>query len=192
MALGCRQGGRWGGRAALGRPVLRRRPPAARVMGRVETESPVRPYAAAGGDEAVGGEELLEVCWRRQFLRGRAEPRPWRAYLSGCHPGFGPLGVALRGNLAAQWWDSALALREQVLAVDAPVHGPPAAGAAPAGQGLQLLHTETLRRALRGRGGSLEPGGPSVEEMLGSAGMLRESLLPGRSLLWRPAVRRLS
>lgn len=185
MALGC-------GRAALGRALLRRRPPAARVVGTVQTGSPARRYAAGGGDEAVCGEELLEVCRRRRFLRGGAEPRPWRAYLSGCHPGLGPLGVALRANLAAQWWDSALALREQVLAVDAPVHGPPAAGAAPARQGLRLLHTETLREALRGRGGSQEPGDPSLEEVLGSAGMLRESLLPGRSLLWQPGVRRLS
>lgn len=122
------------------------------------------------------------MCWRRHFLRGGAESRPalaWRAYLSGCHPGFGPLGVALRGNLAAQWWDSALVFREQVFAVDAPLHGPPAAGSPRAGQGLRLLHSETLREALRGRGCSQEPGGPSLEEVLGSAGTLRESLLPG-------------
>ncbi|NXW28354.1 DPOG2 polymerase, partial [Phaetusa simplex] len=180
MAQGCRQGGRWCGRAPWGRPVLRRRrPPAARVSEGVEAGSPSRPYAAAA---AAGGEELLEVCWRRHFLRGGAEPRPalaWRDYLSGCHPGFGPLGAALRGNLASQWWDSALAFREQVLAVDAPLHGPPAAGAAPAGQGLRLLPSETLREALRGGGCSREPGGPSLEELLGSAGALRESLLPG-------------
>ncbi|XP_054078011.1 DNA polymerase subunit gamma-2, mitochondrial isoform X2 [Rissa tridactyla] len=170
MALGCRQGGRWCGRAPWGSP-------AARVSEGVEAGSPSRPYAAA-----AGGEELLEVCWRRHFLRGGAEPRPalaWRDYLSGCHPGFGPLGAALRGNLASQWWDSALAFREQVLAVDAPLHGPPAAGAAPAGQGLRLLRSETLREALRGGGCSREPGGPSLEELLGSAGVLRESLLPG-------------
>ncbi|KAM6119017.1 DNA polymerase subunit gamma-2 [Phoenicopterus ruber ruber] len=184
MALGCRQGGWWCGRAPLGRPVLRRRPPAARVAEGVEAGSPARPYAAAvaGGDEAASGEELLEVCWRRHFLRGGAEPRPalpWRAYLSGCHPGFGPLGVALRGNLASQWWDAALAFREQVFAVDAPLYGPPATGAPRAGQGLRLLHSETLREALQGRGCSQEAGGPSLEEVLGSAGMLRESLLPG-------------
>ncbi|XP_075626967.1 DNA polymerase subunit gamma-2 isoform X2 [Balearica regulorum gibbericeps] len=182
MALGCRQGGRWCGRATLGPPVLRGRPLAARVAEGVETGSPVRPYAVTGGDEAASGEELLEVCWRRHFLRGGAEPRPalpWRAYLSGCHPGFGPLGVTLRGNLAAQWWDSALAFREQVFAVEAPLHGPPAAGAPQVGQGLWLLHSETLRGALQSRGCSQEPGGPSLEEALGTAGMLRESLLPG-------------
>lgn len=188
MALGCRQGGRWCGRAPLGRSVLRRRPPAVRVAEEVKAGSPARPYAGAagGGDEAASGEELLEVCWRRHFLRGGAESRPalaWRAYLSGCHPGFGPLGVALRGNLAAQWWDSALVFREQVFAVDAPLHGPPAAGSPRAGQGLRLLHSETLREALRGRGCSQEPGGPSLEEVLGSAGTLRESLLPGRCLV---------
>lgn len=192
MALGCRQGGRWCGRAPWGRPVLRQRPSAARVAEGVEVGSPARPYAvaAAGGAEAAGGEELLEVCWRRHFLRGGAEPRPalpWRDYLSGSHPGFGPLGAALRSNLAAQWWDSVLAFREQVLAVDAPLHGPPAAGASRAGQGLRLLHSETLREALRGRGCSQEPGGPSLEEVLGSAGMLRESLLPGTSRFRAPS-----
>ncbi|NXG49673.1 DPOG2 polymerase, partial [Psilopogon haemacephalus] len=169
MALGCRQGGCWCGRASLGRPVLRRqRSLAARG---VQAGSPIRPYAVASGAEAVGGEELLEVCWRRHFLRGCSEPRPWRAYLAGCHPGFGPLGVGLRANLQAQWWDSALAFREQVLAIDAPLYSPLAAGSPPTGQSLWLLHSETLREALRG--------GPSGEEVLGRSGMLRESLLPG-------------
>ncbi|NXE17814.1 DPOG2 polymerase, partial [Ardeotis kori] len=180
MALGCRQGGRWCSRAPWGCPVLRRRPPAARVAEGVEVGSPARPCSSAvagGDDEAASGEELLEVCRRRHFLRGGAEPRPalpWRAYLSGCSPGFGPLGVALRDNLAAQWWDSALAFREQMFAVDAPLHGPPAAGAPRAGHGLRLLHSETLRQALQGRGCSQE-----LEEVLGTAGVLRESLLPG-------------
>ncbi|NXY85591.1 DPOG2 polymerase, partial [Alcedo cyanopectus] len=174
MALGCRQGGRWCGRSPLRRPVLRR-------AGLGEAGSPVRGYAAgAGGDEGTVGEELLEVCWRRRFLRGGAElrsGRPWRSYLSGCHPGFGPLGVALRGNLAAQWWDAALASREQMLAVDSPLHGP--AGAPRAGQELRVLPAETLREALRGTGRGPEPAGPSLEEAVESAGMLRESLLPG-------------
>ncbi|KAM6245127.1 DNA polymerase subunit gamma-2 [Porphyrio hochstetteri] len=181
MALGCRQGGRWCSRTPLRRSVLRGRLSAAEG---VEAGSSARPYAAAAGgrDEAASGEELLEVCWRRHFLRVGAETRPelpWRAYLSGCHPGFGPLGVALRGNLAAQWWDSVLAFREQVFAVDAPLHGPPAAAAPPAGPDLRLLHLETLREALQSRGCSQEPGGPSLEEVLGTAGTLRESLLPG-------------
>ncbi|NXH15980.1 DPOG2 polymerase, partial [Bucco capensis] len=173
MALGFRQGSRWCGRVPWGRPVLRRRGAEG-----VQRESPARPYAAtAGADEAAGGEELLEVCWRRHFLRGGAEPWPWRAYLSGCHPGFGPLGAALRANLAGQWWESALAFREQVLAVDASLHAPPTAGSSWAEQNLRLLHSETLREALRDRGCS--QGGPSPEEVLGSAGLLRESLLPG-------------
>ncbi|XP_064006649.1 DNA polymerase subunit gamma-2, mitochondrial isoform X2 [Pogoniulus pusillus] len=169
MALGCRQGPCWCGRSSLGRPALRRRRPLAAAG--VEAGPPIRPYAVAGGAEAVGGEELLEVCWRRHFLRACSEPRPWRAYLSGSHPGFGPLGVGLRANLQAQWWDSALAFREQVLAVDAPLHSPLAASSQPAGQSLRLLHSETLREALRD--------GRSGEEALGSAGMLRDSLLPG-------------
>ncbi|NXF08375.1 DPOG2 polymerase, partial [Smithornis capensis] len=165
MALGARQGPRWCGRAVLGRPEPGRR----RGPGRCSA----RPYAAGGGAEAAGGAEVLEVCWRRRFLRGGAGPLPWRSYLSGLHPWLGPLGAALRANLAAQWWDSALPLREQVFAVDAPLHGPAPRDA----QGLRLLHPETLREALRGSG--LNPGGPALEEVLSTAGVLRESLLPG-------------
>ncbi|NWI83669.1 DPOG2 polymerase, partial [Dryoscopus gambensis] len=42
---------------------------------------------------------------------------------------------------------------------------------------LRLLHPETLREALQGSGQS--PGGPALQEVLGAAGVLRESLLPG-------------
>ncbi|NWS94698.1 DPOG2 polymerase, partial [Mionectes macconnelli] len=169
MALGSRQGRRWGGRAALGLPEPGRR----RGPGRAEPPGcSARPYAAGGGAEAAGGAELLEVCWRRRFLRGAAGPLPWRAYLSGQHPGLGPLGAALRANLAAQWWDSALPPREQVFAVDAPLHGPPAAP--PDARGLRLLHPEALRDTLRGCGHS-----PGLERVLRTAGVLRESLLPG-------------
>ncbi|XP_038012738.1 DNA polymerase subunit gamma-2, mitochondrial isoform X6 [Motacilla alba alba] len=168
MALGSRQGCRLCGRAALGQPRRRRVPELAGCS--------TRPYSEDGGaSEAAGGAELLEVCWRRLFLRGGAGPLPWSAYLSGRHPGFGPLGAALRANLAAQWWDSALPVREQVFPVDAPLHGPP--GAPPDAQGLRLLHPETLREALQGCGRS--PGGLALEEVLGAAGLLRESLLPG-------------
>ncbi|NXA35978.1 DPOG2 polymerase, partial [Eudromia elegans] len=157
MALGCSQGGRLCGRAALGRSVLKR--------------SLARPYATDGG-EAPSGEELLEVCRRRHFVRGGVGPRPWRAYLCGCPPAFGPLGVALRANLAAQWWEAVAAFREQVFAVDTPLHGPAGPGAPPAVEALRLVPAETLHRALRG-------GEPSAEEALGAAGLLRESLLPG-------------
>ncbi|KAF4801914.1 DNA polymerase subunit gamma-2, mitochondrial [Turdus rufiventris] len=171
MALGSRQGCRWCGRAALGQPKRRRVPERAEPAG-----CSARPYSEGGGAaEAAGGAELLEVCWRRHFLRGGAGPLPWSAYLSGRHPGFGPLGAALRANLAAQWWDSALPVREQVFPVDAALHGPP--GAPRDAQGLRLLHPETLQRALQGCG--LSPGGPALEEVLGAAGVLRESLLPG-------------
>ncbi|XP_039937306.1 DNA polymerase subunit gamma-2, mitochondrial [Hirundo rustica] len=171
MALGSRQGCLWCGRAALGRPRRQRVPERAQPAG-----YSARPYSEGGGDaEAASGAELLEVCWRRCFLRGGAEPLPWNAYLSGRHPGFGPLGAALRANLAAQWWDSALPVREQVFPVDAALHGPP--GAPRDAQGLRLLHPETLRDALQGCGQN--PGGPALEEVLGAAGVLRESLLPG-------------
>ncbi|NXU54858.1 DPOG2 polymerase, partial [Turnix velox] len=170
MALGCRQGSRWCGRSAWRRP-------AARVGQGLEVGASWRPYA----DEGTGGEELLEVCRRRHFLRRGAEPRlalGWRDYLSGCHSGFGPLGAALRDNLAAQWWDWTLPFREQVLAVDAPFHVPPAPGSPSApGQGLRLLRLEPLLSALRGSG--TEPGPAAVEQALGNAEVLRESLLPG-------------
>ncbi|XP_077044566.1 DNA polymerase subunit gamma-2 isoform X8 [Agelaius phoeniceus] len=168
MALGSRQGCRWCGRAVLGQPRRRRVPEPAGCS--------ARPYSqGSSASEAAGGAELLEVCWRRLFLRGGAGPLPWSAYLSGRHPGFGPLGAALRANLAAQWWDSALPMREQVFPVDAPLHGPP--GALRDAQGLRLLHPETLREALQGYGQS--PGGPALDEVLGATGLLRESLLPG-------------
>ncbi|XP_059720043.1 DNA polymerase subunit gamma-2, mitochondrial isoform X2 [Haemorhous mexicanus] len=168
MAAGYRQGCRWCGRAALGQPRRWRVPEPPRCS--------ARPYSEGGGaSEAAGGAELLEVCWRRLFLRGGAGPLPWSAYLSGRHPGFGPLGAALRANLAAQWWDSALPVREQVFPVDAPLHGPP--GALRDAQGLRLLHPETLREALQSCGQS--PGGSALEEVLGAAGLLRESLVPG-------------
>lgn len=167
MALGCRQG-----RRLCGPAPIRRRPLAARES---EAGPLARPYAAAGGEEASGQEELLlEVCRRRHFLRGDPELRARSAQLR-----FGPLGVALRGNLAAQWWDAVLARREQVLAVDSPVHGRPSAGS-PYSQGApRLLHSETLREILQSGGCGREPGGASLQEALGSAGALRESLLPG-------------
>ncbi|NXN93996.1 DPOG2 polymerase, partial [Rhinopomastus cyanomelas] len=164
MSLGTQRGCCWCGRAAVVRPLLRRPLPAAGFS--AEAGIPARPYAA----EASGGEELLAVCRRRHFLRDGGGPWPWRDLLSGAHPGFGPLGAALRGNLAAQWWDSALPLREQVLVVDAPLQGPPDA------QGLRLLHSDTLREALRG---CSQGPGLSAEEALGNVGTLRETLLPG-------------
>ncbi|XP_040542374.1 DNA polymerase subunit gamma-2, mitochondrial isoform X2 [Gallus gallus] len=167
MALGCRQGCR------LRSPVrLRRRPFAAQGL---EAGPPARPYAAAGDEAASGQEELLlEVCRRRHFLRGDPEPRAQSAQLR-----FGPLGVALRGNLAALWWDAVLARREQVFAVDSPLHGCPSAGAPQTQGALRLLHSETLREALQSGGCSREPGGAALQEALGSAGVLRDSLLPG-------------
>ncbi|XP_021104306.1 DNA polymerase subunit gamma-2, mitochondrial isoform X9 [Heterocephalus glaber] len=71
-----------------------------------------------------GSEALLEVCQRRHFLSGTKKQLSRDSLLSGCHPGFGPLGVELRKNLAAQWWSSVVLCREQVFAVGALHHGP--------------------------------------------------------------------
>ncbi|NWV02000.1 DPOG2 polymerase, partial [Upupa epops] len=167
MALGSCGGCCLCGRAAVGRAALMRRQLPSAVFG-AGVGSPSRPYAA----EATDGEELLAICRRRHFLRGGGGLWPWRDLLSGAYTGLGPLGAALRGNLAAQWWDSALPHREQVLAVDASFQGPPDA------QGLRLLHSDTLRELLSGRGCSQGPGS-STEKSLGNVGTLRESLLPG-------------
>ncbi|XP_015735043.1 DNA polymerase subunit gamma-2, mitochondrial [Coturnix japonica] len=132
---------------------------------------PVRPYAESGGDAASGREEqLVALCRRRHFLR--AEPFPWArdAPLR-----FGPLGVELRGNLCALWWDAVRGRREQVLPVDSPLHGHPAdTSTAP-----RLLHSETLHQVLHSGGCSTERGGADLREALGSAGVLRDSLLHG-------------
>ncbi|XP_031208086.1 DNA polymerase subunit gamma-2, mitochondrial isoform X3 [Mastomys coucha] len=67
---------------------------------------------------AVAGEALVDLCRRRHFLSGTAPQLSTAALLSGCHSGFGPLGVELRKNLASQWWSSMVVFREQVFAVD--------------------------------------------------------------------------
>ncbi|XP_072207913.1 DNA polymerase subunit gamma-2 isoform X2 [Excalfactoria chinensis] len=167
MALGCRQGRR------LCSPArLRQRPLAGQGL---EAGPPARPYAEAGGEAASGREQLLlEVCRRRHFLRGDPEPRDRSAQLR-----FGPLGVALRGNLAAQWWDAVLTRREQVLAVDSPLLGQPSAGTTRAQGDLRLLHSETLHEVLQSGDRGRESGGAALREALCSAGVLRESMLPG-------------
>ncbi|KAH0629297.1 hypothetical protein JD844_011251 [Phrynosoma platyrhinos] len=129
------------------------------------------------GEERCGGtsEALLGVCRRRHFLRGEGEGVPWGSYLLGDPPGFlGPLGVELRKNVAAQWWESAVLLREQVLGVEAPLwRPPPGNGAGGGGGGLRVVE-------LRGEASEEGESGPEralLPEMLAASGTLRESLL---------------
>ncbi|KAJ6656499.1 hypothetical protein lerEdw1_003788 [Lerista edwardsae] len=126
-------------------------------------------------------EALLGICQRRHFLRGGEEPQEltWDSYLRGGHPGFGTLGVALRKNLAAQWWESVVVFREQVLAVDAPLHRSPSAGGALAGAAFRVVQPAALWDVLRNEELSAEQKLASLEKMLNAAGMLRDSLLRG-------------
>lgn len=80
------------------------------------------PTEASGFGE--GSEELLEICQRRHFLNGTKRQLSRDSLLSGCHPGFGPLGIELRKNLASEWWSSVVVFREQVFPVDALHHEP--------------------------------------------------------------------
>ncbi|XP_032175824.1 DNA polymerase subunit gamma-2, mitochondrial isoform X6 [Mustela erminea] len=75
-------------------------------------------------ESSEGTEELLEICQRRHFFSGSKRQLSRHSLLSGCHPGFGPLGVELRKNLAAEWWSSVVVFREQVFPVDALHHEP--------------------------------------------------------------------
>lgn len=75
-------------------------------------------------EHALAREALVDLCRRRHFLSGTPQQLSTAALLSGCHSGFGPLGVELRKNLASQWWSSMVVFREQVFAVDSLHHEP--------------------------------------------------------------------
>ncbi|XP_019493290.1 PREDICTED: DNA polymerase subunit gamma-2, mitochondrial isoform X2 [Hipposideros armiger] len=76
-------------------------------------------------ESGEGSEALVEICQRRHFLSGTKRHISRDSLLTGCHFGFGPLGIELRKNLAAQWWSSVVVFREQqVFPVDALHHEP--------------------------------------------------------------------
>ncbi|XP_069916569.1 DNA polymerase subunit gamma-2 isoform X4 [Oryctolagus cuniculus] len=133
-----------------------------------------RPGAPASEE---GSAALLEICRTRHFLSGTRLQHSRERLLSGCHPGFGPLGVELRKNLAAEWWSSVVAFREQVFPVDArhqePGPGPPGRGA------LRLVPAETLREILQDKELSKEELVAFLENLLSASGKLRDSLLHG-------------
>ncbi|XP_025036334.2 DNA polymerase subunit gamma-2 [Pelodiscus sinensis] len=137
------------------------------------------PRSSVEGQHWEGSEVLLDVCQRRHFLRGdQQQALTWHSYLRGCHPGFGPLGVELRKNLAAQWWASVVASREQVFAVDS-LHHAPGAGMLPAGEAFRLIQVGALRDLFQNTELNKEQIVASMENVLGMSGMLREDLLHG-------------
>ncbi|XP_042303505.1 DNA polymerase subunit gamma-2, mitochondrial [Sceloporus undulatus] len=143
--------------------------------GALQAWHPVEPVVT-NGSHNVGApwEALLGVCRRRHFLRGGGggeEGGRWASsYLQGDPPGsLGPLGAELRKNVAAQWWESVVLLREQVLGVEAPLWRPPGRGGAGA---LRVL-------VVGAQGEAWQDGDRAPPRMEAASGTLRESLLHG-------------
>ncbi|XP_054988008.1 DNA polymerase subunit gamma-2, mitochondrial [Sorex araneus] len=147
-----------------------------------ERWAPERGLASGGPPEPPGGSEagseaLLDVCQRRHFLSGTGPPPSRAALLSGRHPGFGPLGVELRRNLAAEWWAAVVASRELVFPVAPRHHGH---GPAPPGdRAFRLVPAESLRALLQDKELSQEQLVAMLENLLETSGKLRETLLHG-------------
>lgn len=134
----------------------------------------------AGPEHAVDGEALLDLCRRRHFLSGTPQQLNPAALQSGCHPGFGPLGVELRKNLASQWWSSMVVFREQVFAVDALHHEP--GPSQPGDSAFRLVSPECIREILQDKELSKEQLVAFLENLLKTSGKLRETLLHGMAL----------
>lgn len=132
------------------------------------------------------GEAALAACQRRHFLRGgggEGGKQTWASYLRGDHPAFGPLGVALKKNLAAQWWEAVVVFREHVLGVEGPARLGPAADHGPPGEALRLVHPRTVGETLQEAGSDGEQPLAALQKMLARSGMLRDNLLHGRMSL---------
>lgn len=129
---------------------------------------------------AVAGEALVDLCRRRHFLSGTAPQLSTAALLSGCHSGFGPLGVELRKNLASQWWSSMVVFREQVFAVDS-LHQQPGSSQ-PGDSAFRLVSPECIREILQDKELSKEQLVAFLENLLKTSGKLRETLLHGMAL----------
>ncbi|XP_054833812.1 DNA polymerase subunit gamma-2, mitochondrial isoform X1 [Eublepharis macularius] len=146
--------------------------------GRFGTGSP----SHAAGQPGGVAEALLELCERRRFLRRGPPPqhRTWASHLQGGGPGFGPLGVELRRNLAAEWRRSVVVFRERVFAVEAPVHRPAEAAGAPAGRAaLRVLPSEALWEIVESEDFGQQERLGSLKKALEASGVLRDSLLQG-------------
>ncbi|XP_048222020.1 DNA polymerase subunit gamma-2, mitochondrial [Perognathus longimembris pacificus] len=163
----------FGGRVDEGQPE--------RWTDRCSLEEHLGPHAEALGDAEAGaearGEALLELCQKRHFLSGTQPQLSRDALLNGSHPGFGPLGVELRKNLAAEWWSSMAAFREQVFAVDALHHQP---GPTPPGDpAFGFVSAETVREILQDKELSKEQLVACLEDLVKTSGKLRKNLLHG-------------
>ncbi|CAO2645813.1 DNA polymerase subunit gamma-2, mitochondrial [Lemmus lemmus] len=126
---------------------------------------------ADGPERAEDRETLVDLCRRRHFLSGTPQQLSPAALLSGCHPGFGPLGVELRKNLASQWWSSMVVFREQVFAVDALHHEP--GPSQPGDSAFRLVSPECIREILQDKELSKEQLVAFLENLLKTSGKLR-------------------
>ncbi|XP_043820751.1 DNA polymerase subunit gamma-2, mitochondrial isoform X2 [Dromiciops gliroides] len=127
--------------------------------------------------EAEWSEALLDICQRRHFLAGTQQPLGRDCLRSGHHPGFGPLGVGLRKNLASQWWSWVAAFREHIFPLDTPHQelGP----IEPGRRAFCLAPADALRAVLQDDALSKEQLVTSLESMLQTSGTLRENLHHG-------------
>ncbi|KAM4843204.1 DNA polymerase subunit gamma-2 isoform 4-T4 [Thomomys bottae] len=163
----------FGGRVDEGQPE--------RWTERCSLEEHLGPHAEtladAEAEAEARAEALLELCQKRHFLSGAPPQLSRDSLLSGCHPGFGPLGVELRKNLAAEWWSSMAAFREQVFAVDALHHQP--GPTPPADTAFEFVSAETLREILQDKDMSKEQLVACLENLVKTSGKLRKNLLHG-------------
>ncbi|XP_015445269.1 DNA polymerase subunit gamma-2, mitochondrial isoform X2 [Pteropus alecto] len=168
----------FGGRVNGGQPELlaeESNPLGGLLRSHAELPRGSEPREAPESDE--GSEALIEICQRRHFLSGTKRQVTRDSLLTGCHSGFGPLGIELRKNLAAEWWSSVVVFREQVFPVDALHHEP---GPAPPGDSaFRLVSAETLREILQDKELSKEQLVAFLENLLKTSGKLRENLLHG-------------
>ncbi|ELW67489.1 DNA polymerase subunit gamma-2, mitochondrial [Tupaia chinensis] len=168
----------FGGRVDGGQPeLLRESSSSPGEPLRANAELPPGSEQTGAPEYGEGGEALLEICQRRHFLGGTKRPLSRGSLLSGCHNGFGPLGIELRKNLAAEWWSSVVVFREQVFPVDALHHEP--SPSPPGGSAFRLVSAETLREILQDKELSKEQLITFLENLLKTSGKLRENLLHG-------------
>lgn len=129
-------------------------------------------------ESGEGSEALVEICQRRHFLSGTKRQISRDSLLTGCHSGFGPLGMELRKNLAEEWWSSVVVFREQqVFPVEALHHEP--GPSLPGDSAFRLVSAETLREILQDKELSKEQLVAFLENLLKTSGKLRENLLHG-------------
>ncbi|TKC47141.1 hypothetical protein EI555_009124 [Monodon monoceros] len=145
-----------------------------RSHGELPPVSELREGPESGGEES---EVLVEICQKRRFLSGTKRQLSRDSFLSGCHPGLGPLGIELRKNLAAEWWSAVVVFREQVFPVDALYHEP--GPSLPGDSAFRLVSAETLREISQDKELSKEQLGAFLENLLKTSGKLRENLLHG-------------